>query len=311
LQLGFSYLSLLKGRAIQMKTKMRIGALLVILGVAFTGAIHGQAPAYPPVIQDALVETYKTIDGVELKVWILQPDGDVASNSSPAMLFFFGGGWVSGSPGHFFRQAQVLKSRGIVSILVDYRVESRHNTLPEDAVEDAKSAVRWVREHASDYGIDPLRIGAAGGSSGGHLAASTATVPGFDRPSEQQSISSVPNALILFNPVVIIAPVEGIWELPDNLREVIGHTEHIDISPYHHVANGTPPTIIFHGTEDPLVPYSTVLAYCDLVVKSGSKCSLDSYQGAAHGFFNTSPYYEETIIEMQRFLETLGWIGKQ
>jgi acetyl esterase/lipase len=291
-----------------MKTNIRIKLIFFCLGIFFVYSAQGQGRVYPPAIQDAIVETYKTVDGVDLKVWIFQPEGHVATDSDPAMLFFFGGGWINGTPGQFERQARVLKSRGMVGILVDYRVADRHDTLPEHAVEDAKSAVRWVREHATEYGIDTLRIGAAGGSSGGHLAASTATLPRFDRASEQQSISSVPNALVLFNPVVIVAPVVGVWEMPDGMRGRMGRSELVDLSPYHHVTSATPPTLIFHGTKDLVVPYSTVLAYCDLVVKSGSECSLDSYQGAGHAFFNSSPYHEETIVEMQRFLETLDWI---
>lgn len=293
-----------------MNTHLHIRLGLLLTGAICYGAAQAQQPNYPPDIPDATVETYKSIDGVELSAWIFQPEGHRASDSSPAIVFFFGGGWTGGTPGHFFRQARVLSSRGIVSILADYRVSSRHGTLPEHAVEDAKSAVRWVREHAAEFGIDPSRIGAAGGSSGGHLAVSTATLPGFDRDSENRSVSSKPDALVLFNPVVIVASVAQLFETPDDLLERMGRSDLVPLSPYLHVGNGTPPTLIMHGTEDELVPYATVVAYCDLVISKNSRCEVDSYQGAKHGFFNNDPYYEPTIERMQRFLESLGWLDR-
>ena len=293
-----------------MKSNLQMKVWLFSIGFLCVATAQGQGLVYPPEIRDATVETYKIVDGVELKAWIFQPEGHMASDSIPAMVFFHGGGWRAGSPEQFARQARVLNSRGMVSILADYRVSSRHNSLPENAVEDAKSAMRWVREHAPKFGIDRSRIGAAGGSSGGHLAASTGTLPDFDRVGENQSISSVPNALVLFNPVVIVAPVENVFETPDDLREMMGRSALVDLSPYHHVENGIPPTLILHGTDDELVPYSSVLAFCDLVVRKGSECDVDAYQGAGHGFFNNDPYYDPTVEKMQEFLESLGWLAK-
>ena len=173
---------------------------LTALGLALVlpGAALAQGPAYPPDIPDARVETFKTVDGVELNAWILVPEGHRASDARPAMVFFFGGGWVRGTPSHFEPQARRLTELGMVAVLADYRVLDRHGTRPAAAVEDAKSAIRWVRGHAAELGIDPARIGAAGGSSGGHLAASTGTLPGLDAPGEDTSISSVPDAMVLF-----------------------------------------------------------------------------------------------------------------
>ena len=56
------------------------------------------------------------------------------------------------------------------------------------------------------------------------------------------------------------------------------------------------------------MPYSSVVAFCDLVVRRGSECHVEAYQGAGHGFFNLDPYYDRTVEEMQGFLESLGWL---
>lgn len=263
--------------------------------------------AYPPTISDATVEVFKVVDGVELRLWILFPDGHSGEDSSPAMVFFFGGGWTGGTPAHFERQARVLRSKGIVAVLADYRVLSRHSAGPSRAVEDAKSAVRWVRSRAGELGIDPTRIGAAGGSSGGHLAAATATLPGFNSPAEDLSVSSEPNALVLFNPVVIVAPVADVWEPPTRMRELMDGPL-TDLSPFHHARPDMPPTLILHGTQDEGVPFSTVVAFCEHVTEMGAECAVVPYEGAGHGFFNRNPYYEPTLERALQFLDSLGWV---
>jgi acetyl esterase/lipase len=174
-------------------------------------------------------------------------------------------------------------------------------------VEDAKSAIRWVRAHAQKFGIDPGRIGAAGGSAGGQLAASTANLPGFDPPGEDGAISSRPDALVLFNPALIIAPVEGLFELAERFRVRVDAPLQ-DLSPYHHVGDDQPPTLIMHGTEDELFPLSTVLAYCERVVERQGSCEVAQYEGAGHGFFNRPPHYEPTLRRTMLFLESLGWL---
>src|SRR3989442_543708 len=81
-------------------------------------------------------------------------------------------GRTSGAVGQFVPQSRYLAERGMVAIVADYRVFARHATSPFEAIADAKSAIRWVRSHAKALHIDPSRIAAGGGSSGGHIALS-------------------------------------------------------------------------------------------------------------------------------------------
>jgi acetyl esterase/lipase len=76
----------------------------------------------------------------------------------------------------------------MVAIVADYRVKTRQNAKPADCVSDAKACVRWVRANAKRLGIDPQRIAVGGGSAGGHLAASTATLPGLDPATDDKSV---------------------------------------------------------------------------------------------------------------------------
>lgn len=292
-----------------MKPPLRLLAAFCCLAPA---AVFG-ALAYPPVFEGARVETYKTIGDVKLTLSIFEPAGPAQKNR-PAIVFFFGGGWTSGSPAQFEQHCRYLAARGMVAITADYRVESRHQVKPTACVADAKSAIRWVRANAARLGVDPKRVAAGGGSAGGHLAAAVATVRGFDAPGDDLKISAVPNALVLFNPALVLAPVPGLDFKDFESRvgaERMG-TDPKNLSPTHHVKKGTPPTIIFHGKADTTVPYNTAEAFATAMQEAGNRCELVGYEGMVHGFFNHGRKpgrYEETIAAMDKFLVSLGWLG--
>ena len=249
-------------------------------------------------------ETYKQLGEVTLKIDIFEPKQKAVAKKLPAIVFFFGGGWTGGSPEQFYRQCEYLAGRGMIAMSADYRVKSRHHTTPAECVKDGKSAVRWVRAHADRLGIDPQRIAAGGGSAGGHVAAAVATAPGLEEAGEDTSVSSRPNALVLFNPVF------------DNGLEGYGHDRVKEffpaISPLHNLRPGTPPTIVFLGTADRLIPVATAKDYQAKMQNNGDRCELRLYDGQPHGFFNyggpMKPYYYRTLFEADKFLATLGWI---
>ncbi len=257
--------------------------------------------SYPPKLTDARMETYRKIDSTELKLWIF---GDSDSKvPKPAIVFFFGGGWNSGSPSQFEGQARHFAKRGMIAVLADYRVKSRQGVKVVECVKDAKAAIAWVRENAERMGIDPNKIAASGGSAGGHLAASTGTISGFG--SDER-----PNAMILFNPACTLAPIAD-WQPPRSNAELAIERLGADakeISPAHHIGPHTPPTLILHGTKDTTVPYASVIAFESVMKKEGRPCKLVGYEGAGHGFFNRGDLYLATLAEADAFLVDLGWI---
>ncbi len=263
---------------------------------------------------ESRVETYKSVGDVKLNLFIEQPDKWKAEDKRPAIVFFFGGGWKSGSVKQFEEHCRYLASRGMVAMAADYRVASRHQVKAAQCVADAKSAIRWVRAHAAKLGIDPQRIAAGGGSAGGHLAAAVATLPGLDDIGDDKNVSCVPNALVLFNPVLVLAPMEGA-DLEGFLENVTAERfgcEPPRISPAHHIKPGAPPTIIFHGQADCTVPFSNIALFRDLMVKVGNPCELIGYEGQPHGFFNfgrnENRFAIETLTATDRFLVSLGWL---
>jgi acetyl esterase/lipase len=177
---------------------------MVLLAVGLVASrLNAQEPIAPqPVtIEGAATHVYKSIDGIDLRSHVFAPaETKVAPRA--AIVFFFGGGWIGGTVQQFVPQAKHFAQRGMVAIVADYRVAQRHNTTPFAAMADAKSAIRWVRSRAKELGLDPARIAAAGGSSGGHIAAGAAVFDAHDERSEDARVSSKPDALILLRSVL-------------------------------------------------------------------------------------------------------------
>lgn len=285
-------------------------ASLAVAAFLACQAARGAGP-YPPRIDGARVETYKTVGDTTLDLWILTPPAPTGDRR-PAIVFFFGGGWKSGSPQQFEPQCRHLASRGMVAIAADYRVASRHAAKPVDCVADARSAIRWVRSNAGRLGVDPDRIAAAGGSAGGHIAACTAFITDFDEPGEDPRTSARPDALVLFNPALVLAPLPGL-DLDDSFGARVPAarlgTEPARLSPAHHVGPGAPPTIIFHGRADATVPIKTADAFARRMRDNGNRCELIGYEDQPHGFFNREPWLGRTLEATDAFLESLGWIA--
>jgi len=110
---------------------------------------------------------YKTIDEITLNLHIFNPAAHEPTDKRPGIVFFFGGGSNNGSPSQFYPHCQYLASRGLVAMSAEYRVKSRNGTTPRECVKDANSAIRWIRQHAQELGIDPHRVVAGCGSAGG------------------------------------------------------------------------------------------------------------------------------------------------
>ena len=251
---------------------------------------------------------FKTIGHNKLKLYVFQPTRQQEEESVPAIVFFHGGGFSGGKVSQFESQCKYLASRGMVSVLAEYRLTNRHSITPFESVEDAKSAIRWVRAHANELGVDENRIVAGGGSAGGDLAACTALINGYDDDNEDQTISSIPNALVLFNPVL---------NFPESFMKTANkyHGEWLnkatEISPMHNVHKGAPPTIIFHGTEDESVPFNHAIEFCEEMKKYGNNCEVVPFEGRKHGFFNyhvSEMDYHATMKLTENFLSSIGYL---
>lgn len=251
--------------------------------------------------------TYKQIDTLNLKLFVKNPDNFDKTIAYPTIVFFFGGGWNSGKITQFEPHAKYFASRGMIAVLADYRVKSRHQSSPFDAVSDAKSVIRYLRSQAEVLHIDTSKIVASGGSAGGHIAAAAGTVTGLNDETDNLKYSARPNALVLFNPVFDNGPLGyGYERIGERYRE---------ISPMHNIQKGTPPTIVFLGTKDDLIPVETAKLYKQSMEEKGCRCDLYFFEGQKHGFFNYredntegNRYFTETVFKTDLFLESLGYL---
>jgi acetyl esterase/lipase len=169
----------------------------------------------------------------------------------------------------------------------------------------------WVHKNATKLGIAPNRLAAGGGSAGGHIAACLGCID----PPAKETLSSRPNALFLFNPACVLAPLDDKQAFPKErikqLKVRMG-TNPKNLSPAHHTSKDDPPTIVFHGTADPTVPYATAVTFTQRLKAAGVRCELMSYEGAKHGFFNprggNDSVMRKTLTQLDAFLISLNWI---
>ncbi|CAN5489546.1 hypothetical protein BH10PLA1_BH10PLA1_17030 [soil metagenome] len=259
----------------------------------------------PPAWQEPKVVVYKKTKQRELSLSIFQPDGKKPVAPAPAIVYFFGGGWSQGTPIQFYRECNHFAARGMVAISVDYRIASVDKTAPADSLEDAKSAMRWVRSHAAELGVDPTRIAGAGASAGGQLAAAAAFSTGFNAPADDLAISPRPDALLLYYAVVDNGPAGyGIASVNDAYR---------DFSPMHAMRAPVPPTTFFLGTKDNLIPVATAEAYQKKVESLGGRCDLHLYEGRGHPIYlyreGESPLSREVLKTADDFLVSLKYLS--
>jgi acetyl esterase/lipase len=248
--------------------------------------------------------TYKNVANRELRLHVFNPEGWNAADKRACFITIHGGGWTNGEPKRMYPFADHYARLGLVGISVQYRVYSpKGPTTVFDCVKDARSAVRYVKAHAAELGVDPQKIIVSGGSAGGHLAAATAMFDGVDEAGEDTKISPTPSALVLFFPVI------------DTSKEGYGNAKigerWKDLSPAHNVRAGLPPTITFHGTGDTTCPFKGAQIFHDAMLKAGNRSELVVNEGGAHGYLmRTQPLYDECLTKTDAFLTSLGLLRR-
>ena len=246
-----------------------------------------------------VIRTYKTVGTTTLDAHVFPAAGAKPGEKRPAFLFFHGGGWAAGMPEWGYGSCRHYSERGLVGISFEYRLRWRHGTTPIESVADAKSAVRWVRAHAAELGVDPERIVVAGFSAGGHLAAATGLLPGFDEAGEDASVKVAPAAMVLMSAAV---DVTGDGWMQDCLS---GRGDSSAISPAQQVRAGLPPAIVFHGLADELCPFAKTQAFCERMRAAGNRCDLHTFPG---GHFREGPEWATIDEKTDEFLASLGFL---
>ncbi len=258
---------------------------------------------------------YKSVNTTQLTLNVYQKPLQTFEHNALriGIVFFFGGGWRVGRINQFAPFCESFAQQGYVCITVDYRVFTRHQSTPIDSLLDAYDAMKWIRTHANELHIDAQRIVASGGSAGAHLALSLAIL---DMPKIAQiqheieqhhtvyhdertpQVNVKPDLLVLYNPVVDTTIASG---YTNECSLQISRYLH-DISPYHQLNSYVPDSLIFHGTDDQIVPFASVAAFRQKMLKFNNRCEVIPFDGQSHGFFNHEPYQSITIKQMAAYL---------
>ena len=251
-------------------------------------------------LADTSCYAYKQSDGVDMEAYVFPVPGPIPEEGRPAILFFYSSTWDAGLVSQFAPHCLYFANRGMQPILFDYRVTSRFPAAtPADAIADMRSAIRWTRGHAEDLHLRSDRLVACGAASGAHGALSAAMLKAFDDPVDDLSLSCIPDALILFSPIL------------DFSKKGVGHAKFPDrkmarrADLMKHPRRRLPPMIIFHGTSDRVVPFENSQRFRRKMWWRGNICRVRPFETQGHGFFNfnVNPrLYELTINEADAFL---------
>jgi acetyl esterase/lipase len=261
--------------------------------------------------------TYKQVMGLDLGVDVFYTSAALERKLNPAIAFFHGGGWAYGDPSEFHTACRRYAAKGFVTFSFSYRLcANRDGTVPHpqitpvESVKDARSALRWVKEMAGQWNIDPEKVVAAGQSAGGQLALSTALLDQINESTDNPYIDPTPCALLLYasNVNTMEAWVD---RLLGERREEIW-----SISPYHNLKPGMPPAIEFHGTADPMVNFWIVEYFREKTLDLGNRFVQVPFEGKGHYLAENdstyATYFDESVMERtDSFLVDLGLMPDQ
>ena len=278
---------------------------LVDIGVTAGDALAVMTiPPAPAGVRYVADQVYGRVGDRELTMHLYARED--ASERAPGVVFIHGGGFVEGFPEMVIRYAAFLAAAGYVTCSIDYRLA--HEAKWPAPVEDSKCAVRWMRAHAAEIGLDPDRLGVAGGSAGGYLAAMVAGTPGeFEGAGGNAAASSAVRAAVLWYPGLDLRPSRR-WSETLHLaaRELFGgdvdETTATAASPITY-AEQTMPTLTFTGTSDALVPVEQVRAYHQALDSAGVANRLVEVEGAGHSFDFAMARWEECFPVMREWFD--------
>jgi acetyl esterase/lipase len=234
---------------------------------------------------------YAKADGYPLLLDAYLPADD---DTHPALIFIHGGGWRGGDKAGGFQavKGERLIAEGVAVFSLSYRLSG---VAPYPAaVDDCLAAVRWIRENAGDFGVDPDRLAVWGGSAGGHLA----LMMGFLEPGPEEidtageRLENFVRCVVAKNPPTDLT-VDDEMHRERALVAFMGAPRdeaperYAEASPVTHLSPDDPPVFVMHGTADRTVPYNQALVLQERTAQVGVPLTLLTFEGAGHGLRGT------------------------
>lgn len=253
---------------------------------------------------------FKTVDpDPDLNIHFYLPDSHTEGPPRPVILFFFSSGWDRGHVTQFAPQALHFADRGAVTGLVEYRTDASHGASPVQAMQDGRSAVRWVRENAERLNIDPERVTVAGGRAGGLIAGTLLLSTKLqDDPDDNTETDGKPNCAMLFSSMIDLdKDAYGV----DRFASV-GEAKSYGLSQF--ITFSQRPLIIFHGTADRFIDYKDVEHFAKKLKRKKNVCEFFPFDGRDENFYNLNvdPFSYEAVLEQcDRFLVENGMLNEK
>lgn len=280
---------------------------------------------------------YKRVGGLDLPMAIFLPkDRTTLAERRPAVVCIHGGAWsgwrggdcTNWDGGIFAPHARYFAARGAVAVTISYRnvfrpgkeqAEFEKGPSLFDLYSDCRSAVRYLRQHAEQFGIDLNRIAVIGDSAGGHLAACLGTIDRFDEPGEDRSVSALANLVIACNPITDLTDTNWLAYVPVTSRAWEGNQPltRVDrakaISPLWNISTASAPTLVMHGLADRVVNPSHSEEFQRRLQQAGVRCELNLIPGASHAFIllgyrSTGAEFLAAKSTVDRFLVSAGYL---
>ncbi len=295
-----------------MKRCVQLG--LVVLLLAGPAAASGQEKAKLVVPDDVVLQQdveYGKGGGRPLKMHILKPKA-AAAELMPVVVWVHGGGWRGGNKESGMQLLAPFAQQGYFCASVEYRLTGEAQFPAQ--IEDCKCAIRFLRAKATEFKLDPNRIGVWGGSAGGHLVALLGTSAGKkelegtggwqDQPSHVQAVCDY------YGPSDLLRTVAGDTKGADPKGPVAlllggpvreNKEKAALASPVTHVSAKSPPFLIVHGDKDTTVPLAQSQILHDALKKAGVEVTLKVIEGAGHGF--KGPQQEDAMKAVVAFFD--------
>jgi hypothetical protein len=231
---------------------------------------------------------YKKTRHSDMELKVFYPPDWKETDRRPAVVLF--------NMYKFQYQAHYLATRGMVGMAASFRDTSS----VYDRLENARDAMRWIRKHHAELGVDPHKIAAGGGSASAHISACLGIAIG--QSHKPGTISAVPDALILFNPILVVRDDK---EAKKRIGP-LGKAQAKEISPLLHLTKDVPPSLVLFGTNDRFMKDGEDwVKQCKAL---GVRSDLYLAKGQTHSFFNYHPWKERTLYRVDEFFESLGWV---
>jgi acetyl esterase/lipase len=281
----------------KISTSALLSPAILIAGVALG---LGQAASAAEPTTDVVVErdiVYGKVGKDDLKLDLARPEH--TTGLLPGIVYIHGGGWSGGNRSIYRNDIQEAAKRGYVAVTVEYRLTDpdkqgkAKNPFPAQ-IEDSKCAVRWLRANAEKYHVDPNRIGATGGSAGGHLSllvGVTGSSKKFEGTGGNPDVSSQVQAVVNYFGPTDLARMYGYGKRVDRLLDtLVGGTpqeradQYKEASPITYVTKDVCPILTIHGTVDKLVPVDQAVSFDAAMKKAGATSELVILEGQGHGF---------------------------